>query len=400
MKKVYLDNAATSIVPPSVLEVAEKFTSLYKDSSNTTALVHTLQNSMAKARGKVAAYINCGVEEVALVQSTSHALGILASSLPLTKEDNVLICDLEYQASVVCWHKRKEEIGFELREVKTKNGIVTAEDFKEYIDKNTKVILLASVQEINGFRADVKEIGKLAKEYGCYYIVDGIQEVGAFRVDVKDIGADFYCAGGKKWLCNPFGMGFLYIKKEHLKHLRPIYYSYFDIDVPDKYDDYLTYLEDPRRHPFDEYEMNKAASVFEIGGYGNYLGAMGLSESIEVLQNVGMKHVESQIHHLNKILGAGLEKLGVIISGSRKDKHLSSIVAFNFGLENNSVEKERRLIKFLKNKNIYVSLRCSTGVGGVRVSVHYYTKEEDIKVFLDTVKEFLVLETANLGKRE
>ena len=113
-----------------------------------------------------------------------------------------------------------DEIGFELREVKTSGGRVTADDFRKYIDENTRVILLAAVQEINGFRADVKEIGKLAKEYGCYYIVDGIQEIGAFQVDVKDIDMDFYCAGGKKWLGNPFGMGFLYIKKEHLKTLK------------------------------------------------------------------------------------------------------------------------------------------------------------------------------------
>lgn len=390
MEQVFLDNAATCLVPSKILNVVDKFKALFLDSNKSTGeLTEFLQNSLKIAREKVAGFINCNGKEIALVQSTSQALGILASCLPLTNNDNVLICDLEYQASIICWKKRQEEIGFELREVKTKNGIVTTNDFKKYIDKNTKVILLAAVQEINGFRADVKEIGKLAKDYGCYYIVDGIQEVGAFSVDVRDSEIDFYCSGGKKWLCNPFGMGFLYIKKDHLKNLRPNYYSYFDIKVSDRYKDYLTYLEDPHRHPFDEYKLHEDASVFENGGYSNYLGAMGLTESIELLESIGIENVERRILYLNKMLGDGLEKLNVRLCGSREANHLSSIVTFNFGLENKNVEKERRLVNFLKDKNIYVSLRCSTGVGGVRVSMHYYTKEEDIKCFLDAVKEFI-----------
>ena len=61
----------------------------------------------------------------------------------------------EKNKRIACWHPRAEQVGFTLKEVKSKNGRITAEDFERYIDKHTKVILLASVQEINGFRADV-----------------------------------------------------------------------------------------------------------------------------------------------------------------------------------------------------------------------------------------------------
>ena len=283
-----------------------------------------------------------------------------------------------------------DEIGFELREVKTTNGRVTADDFRKYIDENTRVILLAAVQEINGFRADVKEIGKLAKEYGCYYIVDGIQEIGAFGVDVKDIDMDFYCAGGKKWLGNPFGMGFLYIKKEHLRKLKPAYYSYFDIQVSDRYADYLTYLEDPKRHPFDSYRVSPDASVFEIGGYGNYIGAMGLTKAINLLTEYGMDRVEAHNRKLARKLYDGLSALGMHLSSPGEDKHMSPIITFSFsGLQNNDVTREKKLVQYLQEQNIFVSLRCSTGVGGVRVSVHYYTPEYYVDRFLDAVASFI-----------
>ena len=390
-ERIYLDNAATSQVAPEVLAAAEDFTNLLRDKTIATGDVTRAQrNALVTARKTVASFLNCEAEEIALVQCTSHAFGILVNCLPLKKGDNVLICDLEYQASTICWRPRMDEIGFELREVKTKNGRVTAEDFRKCIDENTRVILLAAVQEINGFRADVKEIGRLAKEYGCYYIVDGIQEIGAFQVDVRDIGMDFYCAGGKKWLGNPFGMGFLYIKKEHLQNLKPAWYSYFDIQVPEEYADYLTYLEDPKRHPFDSYRVASDASVFEIGGYGNYIGAMGLTRAIGKLTDYGMDRVEAHNRKLARKLYDGLSALGMYLSSPGEDKFMSPIITFSFsGLKDNDVTRERKLVQYLQARNIFVSLRCSTGVGGVRVSVHYYTPEYYVDRFLEAVASFL-----------
>ena len=388
--RTYLDSAATNLVHPRVLATAKRFADMYLDTERTTADVFREQKaSLETARKAVAHLLGCSSSEIALMQSTSHALGTLSQSLPLKKGDNVLICDLEYQASVVCWKAAMDRVGFELREVKTSGGVITAADFERYMDENTKVILLAAVQEINGFRADVKEIGDLAREFGCYYIVDGIQEAGALQVNVKELGMDFYCSGGKKWLCNPFGMGFLYIREELLETLRPPYYSYFDIQVPSRYGDYLTYLEDPRRNPFDDYVLAADASVYEIGGYGNYIGAMGLTEAIAVLEEVGMARVEAHNLALAQRLVDGLLALGVNVVSPRDKKHMSSIVSFNFGLENNDVTKERQLVQALHRQGIYVSLRCSTGTGGVRVSVHYYTPEYYVDTFLTAVSAFL-----------
>ena len=394
MERVYLDSAATNLVDQRVLDCAKRFTALYRDGSLTTNDIFRIQKgSLRTAREKVAGFIGCDASEIALMQSTSHALGTLSVSLPLKKGDNVLICDLEYQASVICWKAASERIGFELKPVRTKGGVVTAEDFEREIDEHTKVILLAAVQEINGYRADVKAIGEVARRHGCFYIVDGIQEVGARKVNVKELGLDIYCAGGKKWLGNPFGMGFLYISAEMQKKIKPPYYSYYDIGVPPEYGDYLGYLEDPRRHPFDKYRIAEDASVFETGGYGNFLGAMALGEAISVLEEVGIDKIDAHNIALNRYLYDELVKLGVNLQSPGEEKHMSSIVVFNFdGLAGNSVEKERRLNRFLRERNIFVTVRCSTGIGGVRVSFHYYTTKKEIDLFLKALRDFTAQE--------
>ena len=82
--------------------------------------------------------------------------------------------------------------------------------------------------------------------------------------------------------------------------------------------------------------------------------------------------------------------MGLNLQSSGKREHMSSIVVFNFdGLPNNSVEKERRLLQYLRAKNIFVTLRCSTGIGGIRVSFPYYTTKYEIDVLLSAVREFL-----------
>ena len=79
---------------------------------------------------------------------------------------------------------------------------------------------------------------------------------------------------------------------------------------------------------------------------------------------------------------------------------MSSIVSFNFGLDNDSVEKERALIQHLRENGIFVSLRCCTGTGGVRVSFHYYTPQRFIDAFLSETERYLKLHPETLSHQK
>ena len=162
MKEIYLDNAATSKPQPRTLACAQRFVELFTNPElSASDITRQMRGFLLSAREQVARFIGCDVDEVALVQNTTHGLGIIANAIPLEKGDNILVCDLEYQASTVCWKPRIYHVGAELREVKSVNGAVTAADFEAVMDAHTKAIMLASVQEINGYRADVKAITEL-----------------------------------------------------------------------------------------------------------------------------------------------------------------------------------------------------------------------------------------------
>lgn len=390
MKRVYLDNACSGLFTNEVLQVPKEFVALMENDEVTAGDKNLIMRGYLKrARERVGSLINCHPDEVALVESTSHAMGIVSDFFDLTQKDNVLVCDLEYQASYLCLRPKQKKIGFEIRPVAHEGGEITAEIFEKYADEDTKLIIIATVQEINGFRADLESICRMAHRRGIKVLADGIQEVGAMRVDVKQTDVDFYCAGGKKWIGNPFGMGFLYIRKDLIGKYSPAYDSYFNVMLPQGYDDYMSYLENPNRTPFDDCPTVTTAMKFEVGAFKNYIGALGLARAIEVLQAKGIENIEEHIFMLNRRLSRGLAELGIKTSSSQKPRNMSSSVCFNFGLKDNSSVQEKKLERYLFEHNIFVSLRCSSLTGGIRVSMHYYTTPRDIDEFLAFVREYL-----------
>lgn len=390
MQEIYLDNAATSKPNSRTLACAQQFVELFTNPNKSASdITREMRGYLESARVKVAEFINCDSDEIALVQNTTHGLGIIANAIPLEAGDNILICDLEYQASTVCWKPRIGKIGAELREVKNKNGTVTAADFEAVMDEHTKAIMLASVQEINGYRADVKAIADLAHAHNCYIAIDGVQEVGAMQVDVSALNVDFYCAGAKKWIGNPFGTGFLYIKREVAQKLDPMYYGYFSMKYPAKFKDYVSYLEDPARHPFDDDGIINDATKFEIMGFANYLGALGLREALQVQLDIGQENIEKHIKSLNMHLVKRLAEIGINVCSPSDETHMSSIASFNFGFPGGNIEREKKLVQYLQARKILVSLRSSTGTGGIRISMHYYNTIEQIDCLVDAIEDFI-----------
>jgi len=390
MSEIYLDNAATSKPQARTLACAQQFVELFTNPNKSASdITREMRSYLVSARETVAQFIHCEADEVALVQNTTHGLGIIANAIPLEKGDNILVCDLEYQASTVCWKPRIGKIGAELREVKSVNGTITAADFEAVMDEHTKVIMLASVQEINGYRADVKAIAEMAHRHNCYIAIDGVQEVGAMRVDVRETNVDFYCAGAKKWIGNPFGMGFLYIRRDLVQQLDPMYYGYFSMKFPDKFKDYVSYLEDPARNPFDDCGIINDATKFEIMGFSNYLGALGLREAMRVQMDVGQEIIEQHIKGLNHRLVHGLQQIGIQPCSPTDDEHMSSIASFNFGFVNGNIQPEKDLVAYLQARKILVSLRSSTGTGGIRISMHYYNTPKQIDALIQGIRDYM-----------
>ncbi|MEA4846725.1 MAG: aminotransferase class V-fold PLP-dependent enzyme [Clostridiaceae bacterium] len=385
IKSAYLDNACIGKVHNEVAEDAHETINMFQFMKHDpTTFTVDLYDRYKEGRNLIADSLGVSRNTICFIESTSHGLGMIANSLSLKQSDNVLVCDLEFFSTVFCWIRHQKRVGFEVRKVKTSDGLVKVDDFKKAADSHTKAIVVSSVQEINGYRVDIEELSHFAREIGAYLIVDGIQEVGALNANLDNLDIDVYCAGGHKWLRNPFGTGFMYINSNLVEKLEPDFYSYFNAKNPPN--GWGEYLESPKRTPFDHFEMEVGASKFETGATLNYVGAFGLIKSFELLNSYGYKNIEKQVLDRRKYLQKGLMDMGVKINGSINEKNLSGICTFNL---EDGIQEEKKLMKKYKENRIYCSLRYVSGIGGIRVSPHYYTTFEEIDYLLEITKDFI-----------
>jgi selenocysteine lyase/cysteine desulfurase len=166
-------------------------------------------------KAKFGALINAKAAEIAYTANTTDGENIVVLGLDLAKQKgtNVVIDELHFTSSLYMY-KELEKKGVELRIVKHKNWKIDPEDMAKAIDKNTKLVSMALVSNVNGFMHDAKAVSAIAHARGALVFADIIQAVGAVPVDVKALGIDFASSGTYKWLMGERGIGFLYVRED------------------------------------------------------------------------------------------------------------------------------------------------------------------------------------------
>jgi selenocysteine lyase/cysteine desulfurase len=169
------------------------------------------QEDLKKRYGRL---INATAAEIAFTGSTSDGENIVVMGLDLPrKKGNVVIDELHFTTSLYMY-KELEKQGVELRIVKHRDWKIDLDDMDKAIDRNTRLVSLALVSNVNGYMHDCKAVSALAHGRGALVFADIIQAVGAVPVDVKALGIDFASAGTYKWLMGERGLGFLYVRDD------------------------------------------------------------------------------------------------------------------------------------------------------------------------------------------
>jgi len=168
---------------------------------------------------KFGALINASPAEIAFTANTTDGENIVFMGLFSGRSGgsggsgNIVIDELHFTSSLYMY-KELEKKGIELRIVKHKNWAIDPEDMAKAIDKNTRLVSLALVSNVNGFMHDAQAVSAIAHARGAYVFADIIQAAGAVPLDMKALGIDFASAGTYKWLMGERGIGFLYVRED------------------------------------------------------------------------------------------------------------------------------------------------------------------------------------------
>ncbi|WP_430483032.1 cysteine desulfurase [Rossellomorea marisflavi] len=316
---VYLDSAATSQKPISVIEAVSDYYKGYN--SNVHRGVHTLgtraTDGYEGAREKVRSFINAATtEEVIFTRGTTTSINTVAASYGranVEEGDEIVITHMEHHSNIIPWQQLAKEKGAVLKYVPLQeDGTITLEDVRATITSRTKIVAIMMVSNVLGTMNPIKEITKIAHENGAVMMVDGAQAAPHMKIDVQDLDCDFFAFSGHK-MVGPTGIGVLYGKKNHLEAMEPVEFGGEMIDFVGLYDS--TWKELPWK--------------FE-GGTPIIAGAIGLGAAIDFLEDIGLSNIEA---HEHRLAAYALEKMsaveGMKIFGPQDPAQRAGLVTFN-----------------------------------------------------------------------
>lgn len=374
---VYLDSAATTLKPQSVIDRITKFYSY--ETSNVHRGAHYLGDVATQAfessRQKVADFLGASSsDEIIFVRGTTEAINLVANSwgaISLKAGDEILITEMEHHANIVPWQLVAEKFGAKVVAAAVlENGELDLADFKKKLSAKTKMVAFTACSNTLGTNTDMKLLTKLSHEVGAKVLIDGAQIVSQSAVDVKDIDCDFFVFSAHK-LFGPFGFGVVYGKKEILDTMPPYQGGGSMI----------------AKVTIEKTTFNDVPFRFEAGT-PHVEGAVGLHAAIDFVERIGFAKIHAYEMELLKDATAQLLQIpDVKIVGTAVDK--GPILSFNLkGAHHSDVGQilDREGVAVRAGHHCTQPLMTKFGVPGtVRASFSVYNNHEDIKSLIKAV---------------
>jgi cysteine desulfurase len=369
MRRVYLDNNATTPVLPEVFEAMRPF--FAEHFGNASSIHHHGQETRAaveRARESVAALLGCRASEIVFTSGGTEGDNLAISGLTRAG-DHVISSTIEHHA-VLNSCKHLEAMGCEVTYVPVDGrGLVDPDDVRRALRPNTKLITIMMANNETGVLQPVEEIGKIAAEADVYFHTDAVQAAGKVAIEVKRVACDLLSISGHK-LHAPQGAGALYVRKGTI--LQPLFYG-------------------------GSHERSRRA------GTENVPGIIGLGKAAELareaLQRGDLARMSSMRDHLEQTILSEVEATGVNGEGAPRVPNTTNI-HFDY------IEGEALVIALdLKGLAVSTGAACSSGAiepshvltamglppeiarASLRFSFGKQNTEDDVQFALDLVPQ-------------
>lgn len=362
---VYLDNAATTFKPYRVIDKMNEYYKNYTANSHRGDydISFKVDDEIDNTRLLLKNFINAKKkEEIIFTRNTTNSLNMIVFGYflnNLKSGDEVILSSSEHASNILPWMILKNKKNINVVFVDSKDEKLNINEIENKITDKTKVISIAQITNVSGDKRDVKKICEIAHKKGILVVVDAAQSAPHIKIDVQDLDVDFMAFSAHK-MCGPTGVGILYGKYELLKKMFPFEYG-GGMN--------LTYNE-------NELKLLDIPYRFEAGTL-DIASIIGFSESIKMLDEIGMETIEKKEKELRNYLISELSKMPYIkiynknCEGSSVIINMDDILSGDLGLYLNSkgicVRSGKHCAKMGDNKE-----------DTVRISLYFYNTFEEI----------------------
>ena len=378
----FLDNAAGTLKPQSVIESMREYYSLR--SANVHRGIHQLSEESTEAfeaaRDRVARFINADASEVVFTRNTTEGINLVAHSYGLSRlrpGDEILCTTLEHHANLVPWQIVAQRTGATIRYARVlPSGQLDLEHWHSLLNERTRLVTLSRLSNVTGTIQPIRQLTEAAHGVGAVVMLDAAQGVPHLPTDVQELGIDFMAFNSYK-LLGPFGIGALYGRYRHLKELPP--YQTGGAMITSVSLEGATYADPPQR--------------FEAGtpAVGD---AIGFASALDYLAEIGMERVHNREAELSLYMHERLAEIpGLRVIGDYYPGK-PSIAAFVMDYAH-----PHDIAQFLNDEGVAVRSghhcaeplhRALGATATTRASLYFYNTEDEIDQLiraLGTVRE-------------
>jgi selenocysteine lyase/cysteine desulfurase len=359
---INLNNGGVSPAPKVVAEAMKR----YYDISNegpSYFMWRVVDQGREPLRKNLAQLAGCDAEEIAMQRNASEALETVIFGLDLKAGDEVVLTKQDYPNMIATWKQREKREGIKLVWI---NLELPSEDenylVKQYTDAFTaKTKLLQITHMINwiGQKLPVKKIADAAKKKTIDVLVDGAHTFAQFEFKIPDLNCDYFGTSLHKWLGAPIGTGLLYVRKEKIKNIWPMF------GADEKEIENIRKFEHLGTRPFYiEQATDKAIDFFDM------IGAKRKEERLLYLKNYWMERVQN----IPKVkIKTSLKKefgcaIGLVSVDGKKPGELDSYLWSNYKIHTVGIEWEN--------------------ISGVRVTPNVYTTTKNLDRLVEGIEKF------------
>jgi len=310
---------------------------------------------------ELAAFLEVSEEEIIITRNATEALNIAIQGYPFKQGDEVLLNQLDYFSMIEAFRmlEKRGELKVNAFDIPLlpQGDDEIVEQYRKQITERTRVILLTHVSNINGLIIPVAKIAAMAKARGIDTITDSAHALGQIKFSLPQLGSDFVGLNLHKWIGNPVGAGVLYIKKERIKEMKPLF---GDVAA-------------------SENSMNKLAHF----GTTPFAVIMTIPDSLAFHRMLGIEKISQRLHYLKSIwVNAVKDHPNVEVV---TPVNLSGAIA-SFRVKNKT---SAEVADFLfKEHKIFTVARQLDKQGCVRVTPGIYNNVDDVQKLTEAIKLF------------
>lgn len=357
---INLNNGGVSPQPKVVQDAFEHFNRLSNDAPSYY-MWRILEKGREPLRNALADFAGCSADELVINRNTTEALDTIVFGLPLEKGDEIVLSKYDYPHMVNAWKYREKRDGIKLKWVDLP---VPAEDVEEIVSlfeaqftNRTKLVHITHLINWTGQILPAKKIAGAARKRGIEVLVDGAHSFAHIDYKIPDLDCDYFGTSLHKWMCAPFGNGMMYIKKDKITKVAPLF-------------------------PNDEIGSDDIRK-FEHLGTHSVPTEMAVKNALDFHLNITTERKEARLRYLTKYWVDQVKDLPKVkLYTSQKPEF--SCALFTVGIEGKvPTDFESELYK---GYQIHTTSVKHEAVNGIRITPHVYTSLKDLDVLVEGIK--------------